>query len=71
MQWTISRWHKGWRASLPIHKDAIGLMYLDPSRAGHFETDLIFDGGFEMLAARSLSAITAVLLIGACIRNRA
>ncbi len=62
-------WHKGWRASVPVNKDAIGLVYLDPRLSGHFETDLIFDGGIELRIARWISGFTAFVLAIATTRG--
>jgi len=63
-------WHGGWHAVLngspaPVHRDAIGFMYIDPPTAGPAEIDLIYDGGSEMKIARWLSILTALVLVAA------
>ncbi len=65
-------WHKGWHATAngkptPIHRDAIGLMYLDPSVTGPCRIEMVYDGGAEMRAAYAISLLTALLLLVACI----
>src|SRR5579883_475263 len=61
-------WSRGWHAdvngrSVPVQRDAIGLMYLDPGIAGPCEARIFYDGGLEMLLARGVSLATALLLI--------
>ncbi len=50
-------WHKGWRTSngTPLHRDALGLMYLNPP--GRVDLEMIYDGGLEMKMARALFAL--------------
>lgn len=53
-------YHPGWSAWLdgrrvPIRKDGMGLMVIEPGRAGPCEVRLGFDGGWEALVARALS----------------
>ncbi len=60
-------WHAGWRAAvngreMPIHRDGIGLMYLDPGIEGPAKIEVIYDGGREMRVARGVSLITALAL---------
>jgi hypothetical protein len=54
--------HPGWHAAIngrsaTIHRDGLGLMWLDPGSAGPCEIELNYDGGFELRACRDLSAI--------------
>jgi hypothetical protein len=51
-------YHPGWRAAsvgrdLPIQRDGLGFMVLDPGCSGPCQVSLRFDGGAEMLAARA------------------
>ena len=55
-------YHPGWKATsggrtVPISKDALGLMVLSPDRPGDYDVDLVYDGGFESKVCRALSAI--------------
>lgn len=62
-------YHPGWRAAssgrdLPIERDGLGFMVLDPGCSGPCEVTLRFDGGEEMLAARAARwAALAVLVV--------
>jgi hypothetical protein len=61
-------WHAGWHASvggrsIPIGKDSLGLMTIDPG-TGRFVIDLDYDGGVEGRVARWVSGITSVGLVG-------
>lgn len=47
-------WHRGWRANVPVERDELGQMILDPGREGPFDIDLIYDGGTEMKIALAL-----------------
>jgi hypothetical protein len=60
-------WHKGWHATAngrptPIFRDAIGLMYIDPEISGPCQIEMVYDFGFEMRAAWTISILTALLL---------
>jgi hypothetical protein len=55
-------WHRGWRANVPLQRDQLGQMVLDPGHAGPFDIDLIYDGGTEMKVAKVLSTLTAIFL---------
>jgi hypothetical protein len=65
-------WHKGWHAvvkngangrSIPVLRDGIGLMYIEPGVSGRVDIEMYFDGGLEMRLANFLSPLTAVLLL--------
>jgi hypothetical protein len=67
-------WHKGWHAraggkSIPIARDALGLMTIDPRAQGPMTIELVYDGGVEMRVAKWLSGITAVLLLAWVLRG--
>ncbi len=62
-------WHAGWHArvdgrEVPIGKDALGLMTIDPGSCGRCGIELVYDGGWEMRIAHWVSAITALGLLG-------
>ena len=53
-------YHAGWHAlvngiDLPLKKDPMGMMLLNPQCSGACTVDLYFDGGFEAKAARYAS----------------
>ncbi len=55
----------GWRATIDgreqrLHGDGIGLMVIEPDRAGPSEIELTYDGGVEGKATRWLSLLTVV-----------
>ena len=57
--------HPGWRASvrgepLPIRKDGLGFMVIEPRCQGPCEVTLTYDGGLEMRIAKLLSGLTAL-----------
>jgi hypothetical protein len=63
-------WHKGWHATvngrgMPVQRDAIGLMYVDPHTSGDCRIAMVYDGGAEMRIAHAVSLITVLLLVGA------
>jgi uncharacterized membrane protein YfhO len=67
-------WHKGWHASaggkpVPIARDALGLMTIDPRAQGQMTIELTYDGGLEMRVAKWVSGITAVLLLAWVLRG--
>jgi hypothetical protein len=63
-----SAWSNGWHAtangrSIPVLRDGLGLMYLDPETAGPCRIEMFYDGGMEMRVARVLSPLTAIVLL--------
>ncbi len=66
--------HFGWHASVagqpvPIEKDALGYMVIDPKRSGAMKIDLVWDGGVEArilwwLRLAALLTVAAVLYRG-------
>jgi hypothetical protein len=63
-------WHKGWHASqngkaVPIVRDALGMMTIDPRQSGPITIYLNYDGGLEMRFAHWASGLAFfILLIG-------
>jgi len=60
-------YHPGWHASrdgkpLQLHKDGLGLMWLEPDCAGPCEILLDYDGGWELRICRSISAAALLTL---------
>lgn len=65
-------WHAGWHASaagksIPIVRDALGMMTIFPPASGPVTIDLLYDGGIEMRIAHWLCALTALILLGLCL----
>lgn len=65
--------HPGWHAVMndrviPIRRDGLGLMVLDPQAAGHAVIDITYDGGMEMRIAHWLCALVAIALVAASAR---
>jgi hypothetical protein len=63
-----SAWAKGWHASvngreIPVQRDGIGLMYVEPAITGRCDVDMVYDGGMEMRVANIVSPLTAVVLL--------
>jgi len=63
-------YHPGWHARagghvIPLHADALGLMWLDPKCQGSCDVDLDYDGGWELRLCRYLSfaAIATLILL--------
>lgn len=61
-------WHPGWHATvnskpLPIRRDGLGFMVLEPHCNGSCEVDLTFDGGLEMKIARSVRLASAFVVL--------
>jgi hypothetical protein len=63
-------YHPGWHAhangqAVPLHRDGLGLMWLDPQCHGPCEVRLDYDGGWEMRLSRcaSFTALGALLFI--------
>jgi hypothetical protein len=60
-------YHPGWHASrggepLEIHRDGLGLMWLEPNCAGRCEIRLDYDGGWELRICRWISVATLITL---------
>jgi hypothetical protein len=70
-------YHAGWKATaggraVPISKDGLGQMILSPERAGDYDIDLVYDGGWESKLCRAISAIILVAAaIAVCFWRRA
>jgi uncharacterized membrane protein YfhO len=52
----------GWHAeqggaTLPVARDALGMMYIKPATYGHSHLRLVYDGGNEAIIARILQAV--------------
>jgi hypothetical protein len=67
-------WQNGWHAivngvRMPVRRDAIGLMYVDPKISGPCHIEIVYDGGTERLIARVISLSTMLLLIAASVRE--
>jgi hypothetical protein len=61
-------WHRGWHAragevSIPVERDALGMMTIFPLRSGASTIDLVYDGGVEMRIAEWVCGITALVLL--------
>ena len=61
-------YHPGWQAGVngkpvPIQKDNLGLMVIDPGWDGPMTVDLIYDGGLEMRVLQWLRWCTLLLLL--------
>jgi hypothetical protein len=64
-------YHPGWHSTVPIHKDGLGLMWLQPGE-GPVEIVLDYDGGWELRLCRWLSwlAIGALVVVPLKMRRR-
>lgn len=69
--------HPGWRATssgrrVPIHRDGLGLMWLQPPCSGPCEIQLDYDGGWELRLCRWLSnlALASLLAVPLWLRLR-
>jgi hypothetical protein len=67
-------WHRGWHATvegkaIPIARDGLGLMTIDPQRSGPCVIDVSYDGGLEMRIAWWACGLTAVGLMGWVLRK--
>jgi hypothetical protein len=51
------------RATVPVLRDGIGLMYIDPGVSGRVDIEMYFDGGTELRLANVLSPLTAAVLL--------
>lgn len=65
----------GWEARLDgrrqtVHGDSLGMIVIDPDRAGACDIDLEFTGGLERLLCRLASAFTAAGLAGWAVWRR-
>lgn len=61
-------WHKGWHATVnggevPVLRDGLGLIYLDPAVTGACAIEMYYDGGVEARVANALSPLTAIVLL--------
>ena len=61
-------YHPGWRATvnggaLPVQRDGLGLIHLEPRCNGRCDLTLMFDGGVEWQAARFASLLSAAMAI--------
>lgn len=59
--------HAGWHAlangqPAPVHRDALGLMWIEPSCNGPCSVELTYNGGAELIACRWISYVTLVAL---------
>lgn len=62
-------WHPGWRATangipIPVQRDALNLITLDPPAAPHTDIDLVFDGGREMKAMNAINIAAVLIFVG-------
>jgi hypothetical protein len=72
-------WSRGWRAiengvSWPIHPDPLGLMYVEPGKAGDHHIRLIYEGGREaeiasLLRLGGLGMVALIALAGPLLRD--
>jgi hypothetical protein len=63
----ITYW-RGWQASangraVPVLKDNLGFMYIEPQCSGACSIEMTYDGGAETRIAHWVSAVTAILLL--------
>ena len=63
-----TNYHKGWHArangqSLPVRKDGLGFILLQPACVGSCEIELTYDGGWEFILCRLLSYLTIAAVI--------
>jgi hypothetical protein len=61
-------WHPGWHArvgssGIPLEKDGLGLVWLDPRCQGPCEVQLNYDGGWELRLGHHLSFAAMVTLL--------
>jgi hypothetical protein len=59
--------HKGWHAEIggarvPIKEDVLGLIAIEPGRAGPVNIEMMYDGGTEMRVARWLCACAGLIM---------
>jgi hypothetical protein len=60
-------YHPGWHAiangkSVPILRDGLGLMWLDSPCEGPCEVQLEYNGGWELILCRWISALTLIAI---------
>jgi len=68
-------YHPGWKAmagarAVPISKDSLGEMIVSPGRPGEYDISLVYDGGWEGMLCRALSAIALLAVTIAVFRWR-
>jgi hypothetical protein len=68
-------YHPGWHAlsgnrALEIHKDGLGLMWLDPKCNGPCEVELEYDGGWELRFCRWLSYLALAGFVAGLVVTR-
>src|SRR5262245_33679377 len=68
-------YHPGWKAmagarAVPISKDGLGEMIVSPGRPGEYDISLVYDGGWESMLCRALSAIALLAVTIAVFRWR-
>ncbi len=61
-------WHPGWHArvgsrAIPVRKDGLGLLWVDPSCNGPCEVRFNYDGGWELRLGRYLSFAAMLALV--------
>lgn len=61
-------YHPGWRArangqTVPLLRDALGLIWLAPACQGPCDLELDYDGGWELRLSRYISSATVALLL--------
>ncbi len=66
----LATYHPGWRSSVPLERDLLGQILLKPATAGDQTFDLTFDGGTEMIVARSASALAMAAMLVSALRRR-
>jgi hypothetical protein len=68
-------YHPGWHAhvqgrSVPVRRDGLGLMWMDPGCSGPCEVQLDYDGGWELRLCRYLSVAALLGLLAAPLAAR-
>ncbi len=65
-------YHPGWHATVngraePLHRDGLGLMFLDPHCSGACEVRLDYSGGAELNIFRGISYAAILVLVIVCV----
>ena len=68
-----TNYHKGWHArvngqALPVLRDGLGFLLLQPKCEGNCEIELTYDGGWEFILCRVLSYLTLIAVVYFCFR---